>query len=102
MNERYELAIERIRSIVHEDTVASLYRDYFQKVAGFILEIDVIKNLKGVKNIDKVQGEYVISIEDDSYVKSLFKCISKFDNITKFSVLCRCCIRYLFCCNKCI
>lgn len=44
MNERYELAIERIRSIVHEDTVASLYRDYFQKVAGFILEIDAIKN----------------------------------------------------------
>ena len=36
MNERYELAIERIRSIVHEDTVAPLYRDYFQKVAGFI------------------------------------------------------------------
>ena len=44
MNERYELAIERIRSIVHEDTVAPLYRDYFQKVAGFILEIDAIKN----------------------------------------------------------
>lgn len=44
MNERYELAIERIRSIVHEDTVALLYRDYFQKVAAFILEIDAIKN----------------------------------------------------------
>ena len=44
MNERYELAIERIRSIVHEDTVALLYRDYFQKVAGFILEIDAIKS----------------------------------------------------------
>ncbi|MBQ4559521.1 MAG: aminopeptidase [Tyzzerella sp.] len=44
MNERYELAIERIRSIVHEDTVAPVYRDYFQKVAGFILEIDAIKN----------------------------------------------------------
>ncbi len=44
MNERYELAIERIRSIVHEDTVAPIYRDYFQKVAAFILEIDAIKN----------------------------------------------------------
>ena len=44
MNERYELAVERIRSIVHEDTVAPLYRDYFQKVAGFILEIDAIWN----------------------------------------------------------
>ena len=44
MNERYELAIERIRSIGHEDTVAPVYRDYFQKVAEFILEIDKIKN----------------------------------------------------------
>lgn len=44
MNERYELAIERIRSIGHEDTVAPVYRDYFQKVAGFILEIDAIRN----------------------------------------------------------
>lgn len=44
MNERYELAIERIRSIGNEDTVAGVYRDYFQKVAGFILEIDEIKN----------------------------------------------------------
>lgn len=53
MNERYELAIERIRSIVHEDTVAPLYRDYFQKVAGFILEIDAIKNrLEEKPNVD--------------------------------------------------
>ena len=44
MNERYELAIERIQSIAHEDTVAGIYRDYFQKVAAFILEIDAIKN----------------------------------------------------------
>lgn len=43
MNERYELAIERIRAIVNEDTVASVYREYFQKVAGFLLEIDAIR-----------------------------------------------------------
>ena len=44
MNERYELAIERIRSIGDENTVAPIYRDYFQKVAGFIIAIDRIKN----------------------------------------------------------
>ncbi len=49
MNERYELAIERIRSILNEDTVNEKYRDYFQSVAKFILEIDEIKNRLEVK-----------------------------------------------------
>lgn len=44
MNERYGLAIERIRTIVTEDTVNEKYRDYFQSLANFILEIDAIKN----------------------------------------------------------
>ena len=43
MNERYELTIERIRSIVTEETVANAYRDYFQCVARFLLEIDAIR-----------------------------------------------------------
>ena len=43
MNERYGLAIERIRTIVTEDTVNEKYRDYFQGVANFILDIDAIK-----------------------------------------------------------
>lgn len=44
MKERYELVIERIRAIEGEHTVATVYRDYFQKTAAFILEIDAIKN----------------------------------------------------------
>ena len=43
MKERYELAIERIRSIVNENTVGQKYNDYFQTVAKFIVEIDAIK-----------------------------------------------------------
>ena len=43
MKERYELSIERIRSILNEDTVAEKYRDYFRCVAEFVLEIDSIK-----------------------------------------------------------
>ncbi len=46
MEERYQLAIERIRLIVDERTVAPTYQDYFQQVAGFILDIDQIKERK--------------------------------------------------------
>ena len=42
IKERYELTIERIRSIVKEETVAPVYRSYFQLTAKFILEIDRI------------------------------------------------------------
>ena len=42
MRERYELALERIRAIMTEKTVAPIYRDYFQCVASFILEIHKI------------------------------------------------------------
>ena len=53
MNERYELAIERIRAIVIEDTVNDKYRNYFQNVANFILEIHAIKNrLETKPNVD--------------------------------------------------
>ena len=43
MRERYELTIERIRSIAKEKTVAPSYREYFQTVATFILEIEGIR-----------------------------------------------------------
>lgn len=43
MKERYELTIERIRSIEKEETVAEKYRDYFRSVAEFILAIDGIR-----------------------------------------------------------
>ena len=43
MNERYELTMERIRSMVEEETIAEVYRDYFRHVAEFILEIEAIR-----------------------------------------------------------
>lgn len=49
MNERYELTIERIRSIINEETVDAAYRDYFRKVAEFIMEIHDIRNRIQVK-----------------------------------------------------
>ena len=44
IRERYHLTIDRIRNIVDEETVAPIYRSYFQLTAKFILEIDAILN----------------------------------------------------------
>ena len=37
MEERYNLAIDRMKAIIEEKTVAEPYREYFQHVARFIL-----------------------------------------------------------------
>ncbi len=47
IRERYDLTIERIREIVTEETVTNQYRDYFQSVARFVLEIhEVLKRVE--------------------------------------------------------
>ena len=91
--EHVELFCEKLVVLVKGKSVINGYlsdikKDYKKKnivVVGDIDENVVIKQ-KGVKNIEKVRDEYIISVEDESYVNSLFKCISKFENITKFSV----------------
>lgn len=91
--EHVELFCEKLVVLVKGKSVINGYlldikKQYKKKniiVVGDI-DTDVIKKQKGVRDIQKNNSEYIISIEDDSYVKSLFKCISKFDNITKFSV----------------
>lgn len=91
--EHVELFCEKLVVLVKGKSVINGYlldikKQYKKKniiVVGDI-DTDVIKKQKGVRDIQKVNSEYIISIEDDSYVKPLFKCISKFDNITKFSV----------------
>ena len=71
MNERYELAIERIRSIVNEDTVNEKYRDYFQDVANFILDIDAIKErLETKPNGDSTFEE--LKNENENIYKDVF------------------------------
>lgn len=44
IEERYELAIERIRKIRTEETVVSPFREYFQKMAEFVVMIDAVRN----------------------------------------------------------
>lgn len=43
VEERYELAIARIRNITSEDTVDVCFREYFHKIADFVLMIDELK-----------------------------------------------------------
>ena len=91
--EHVELFCEKLVVLVKGKSVINGYlsdikNEYKKKnivVVGDIDE-DVVKKQDGVRNITKNNLEYIISIEDDSYVKTIFKCISKFDNITKFSV----------------
>ena len=91
--EHVELFCEKIVVLVKGKSVINGYlsdikREYKKKnilICGDI-KIDELKRLDGVKDVILKQDEYVVSIEDDSYVNSVFKFISKYDNITKFSV----------------
>ncbi len=43
--ERYSLVIDRIKSILDEETVEEPYRDFFRKTASFLILIDEVVNL---------------------------------------------------------
>ena len=91
--EHVELFCEELVVLVKGKSVlqgklTDIKRDYKKKnliVIGDIDE-DKLKKCDGVNKITKEGNEYIISITDETYVKSLFKEISKYDNITKFSV----------------
>ena len=91
--EHVELFCEKLVVLVKGKSVINGYlsdikKEYKKKniiVSGDI-DISVLEKQKGVLKIDKNHEEYIISIIDDSYINSIFKCISKFDNIKKFSV----------------
>ena len=44
IGERYELALDRIRLMQTEDTVKEPYRDYFKKMAEFVLMLDELRD----------------------------------------------------------
>lgn len=91
--EHVELFCDRLVVLVKGKSVLSGYlkdikKDYKKKniyVKGDI-DIDKIKLCKGVENITKQKDEYIISITSEEYTNSIFKEISKYQNITKFSV----------------
>jgi len=91
--EHVELFCEKLVVLVKGKSVLSgklkdIKKNYKKKNLIVKGDIDTSKLEKeeGVEKITKTNDEYIISIKDDSYVSSLFKKISKYDNILKFSV----------------
>ena len=65
MEERYNLAIDRMKAIIEEKTVAEPYRDYFQHVARFILKLDELKqNVESGKQKEMSEEELQEEMKD--------------------------------------
>lgn len=91
--EHVELFCEKLVILVKGRAILSGYlkdikKDFGQKVitiAGDIDEDEVAKQ-DGVISVEKIKDEYKVNIKADDYTKNIFKFISKYDNITKFTV----------------
>lgn len=91
--EHVELFCDRLVVLVKGKSVLSGYlkdikKDYKKKniyIKGDIKPKELEKE-KGVEKITCEKDEYIVSISSEEYVNSLFKVISKYDNITRFSV----------------
>ena len=73
---------------VLEGKLTKIKKDFRKKnvkVKANLNEEEILK-LKGVEALERNKDEYTIRIEDESYVSTLFKEVSKYDNVTKFVV----------------
>lgn len=65
MEERYNLAIDRMKAIIEEKTVAEPYREYFQHVARFILKLAELKqNVESGKQKEMSEEELQEEMKD--------------------------------------
>lgn len=73
---------------VLEGKLSDIKRDFRKKNIKIIGDVDKeeLENTKGVLNVEKVKNEYIVKIEDDLYVDTLFKYVSKCKNVSKFNV----------------
>jgi ABC-2 type transport system ATP-binding protein len=91
--EHVELFCKKIVVLLNGKTVLegelSKIKEQYRKkniiVKGDI-DLSKVKKIPGVIDVFKVSDEYEIKIEDQSVISSVFKYISKCDNITKFEV----------------
>lgn len=91
--EHVELFCEKLVVLVKGKSVIQGYlkdiKNNFKKKNIYVkgnIDIEEVKKIKGVLNIEKEKDEYIISIESNDYVSTIFKKISKYESITKFSV----------------
>ena len=75
MKERYDLTIERIRSMTKEESVGLKYRDYFKNVAEFVLEIEEVRckfdsgafDLLSVEEMQRINHKLYLDIRKENY-----------------------------------
>lgn len=78
VKERYELGMERVKSIPTENTVLSPYRDYFIKTSAFILKmkelVDTIESNRldtlSLEQLEELNQSLYEDIKDSNYNKS--------------------------------
>jgi ABC-2 type transport system ATP-binding protein len=73
---------------VLEGKLSQIKKDYRKKnikIIGKINEEELLK-IKGVLKLEKSSNEYNVTIENDNIVSSVFKYVSKYNDITKFNV----------------
>lgn len=75
-------------SVVLGGKLSKIKSDYRRKNIKVVADLDEeeINKTKGVISLEKNKEEYTIKIEDIKYVSSIFKKLSKCDNVTKFVV----------------
>ena len=67
IKERYDIAIERIKEIITEDTVEEKFLPYFVAAAQFILKIDNLLGLIESKKIEELTLEQLTFLNKDLY-----------------------------------
>ena len=68
--ERYDLAVERIREIREEKTVAEPYLDFFTKTAGFLEEMICLRNRVETGEMKKLSLEE-LRLENIGYYQDI-------------------------------
>ena len=93
MMEHIEYFCDSLIILVHGNTVlegklTKIKEDFRKKNIKVVADLDIeeIKKIDGVESIEKNKNEYTIKISDIKYVDSVFKKISKCNNVTKFVV----------------
>ena len=73
---------------VLEGKLTQIKKDYRRKNIKVIADLDEkeVKKLDGVVSVEKNKDEYTIKIEDEKYVSTIFKKISKYKGVSKFVV----------------
>ena len=91
--EHVELFCERLLILVRgksilEGSLKQIKEDYRKKSIHIIGEINInkLKELKGVINVEKTPEEYIVRIESKEYIDDVFNAIKNSKKITKFFV----------------